>query len=385
MTSSPAWLSELVKLGAKTVIADESHYAKNPKAARTKALKILCTGWRAPKPGEEGPQKVWDGAEYRFLLTGTPAKNRPIEYASQLQAIGRLKDVTADFKTRGDSDWKAFGLRYCDGFHNGHGWDMSGASNLNELARKLLKGIMVRRLKRDILKELPPKSRAVIPLALTNRKEYDKASENVVKWLRELGDHEGAWKADRAEQLVRVNKLRTLAAKGKLDAMVEWITDFLESDEKLVVFAHHQEVQDAIAAAFPGCARVMGGRNNDADVQRFQTDPACRLIVCSIKAGGVGITLTAASNVAMCELDWTPGDMLQAEDRIHRLDDIIRLDVPVTCWYLMAEDSIDITMQAMIEDKMRVIEAAAGDADFDAKRDDSILDALLDYLKRGTK
>jgi SNF2 family DNA or RNA helicase len=185
-------------------------------------------------------------------------------------------------------------------------------------------------------------------------------------------------RAAHAEQLVRIEALKQLAARGKIAAATEWITSFIESGEKLIVFAHHQEIQDELLVLFPSAAVVRGGDDvliRQANVDRFQTDANCRLIVCSLRAGGVGITLTAASNVCFLELGWTPAEHDQAEDRCHRIGQ----KESVTAWYILADGTLESEIAALIEEKRSVVNAATDGG----KRttDLSIIDELMSRLQ----
>ena len=159
-----------------------------------------------------------------------------------------------------------------------------------------------------------------------------------------------------ARRLVEIEALKMTAARGKLGAVVRWAEDFLESGEKLVLFGWHREIVDALAERF-GAPKITGdatAEDRQAAVDGFQGDPDTRLLVANVRAGGVGLTLTAASNVAFCELGWTPAEHDQAEDRCHRLGQ----KDSVNAWYLLAEDTIESRIYALIEKKRRVVGAA---------------------------
>lgn len=343
-------LDALQKIGPKAVVLDESHYIKSGQAQRTKAADALCSGLSLDKNPATGKRtRVAEPVAYRFFLTGTPVLNRPEELLSQLAALGRLDDF---------GGFWGFAKRYCGARQDRFGWDFSGATNLAELNEKLRATCMVRRLKADVLKELPAKTRTVQPLALTNRKEYDKAAKDVVAWLRE---NEGAIKAEAAaaaEALVKIETLKKLCVYGKMEAIREWVDTFMESGEKLVIFGWHQDVVNRLASDFVqyGAKALTGSTSleeRQAIVDAFQTDPACRLVVMNMQAGGVGLTLTAASNVAFVEQGWNPPTHVQAEDRCHRIG---QTDA-VTAWYLVADDTIDSDIQALIQQKAEVIDA----------------------------
>jgi SWI/SNF-related matrix-associated actin-dependent regulator of chromatin subfamily A-like protein 1 len=343
----------LMEVEFKAIICDESHYCKNPKSLRSKAVK-----------------KIAAEIKYRFLLTGTPVVNRPIELAHQLDIINRLDDLGGFFP---------FAKRYCEAYKSRFGWDFSGAAHLDELHEKMRASFYIRRTKDQVLKELPSKTHAVIPVEITNRREYEKAKEDTILWLGEQAEQdkeflasiahmpkddqreakwarrqEAEYKAAQAEVLVRINALRKLAMQGKLKSVIDWTRDFLESDEKLIIFAHHIEAQDAMLEEFPG-TRIQSKDDSEtrqANVDRFQ-DGDSQTIVCSLKAAGVGLTLTASSNVLFVEQGWTPADMDQATDRTHRIGQ----DSAVTAWHLLAKDTIDEDMYELIEKKRQVVDA----------------------------
>jgi hypothetical protein len=160
----------------------------------------------------------------------------------------------------------------------------------------------------------------------------------------------------RAAALVKLTALRRLAARGKLDAAITWIRDFIETEERLVVFAHHKEIQAAVIEQFPDCARILGSDKIDAreaNVQRFQAEDGPLLCVASLEAASHGFTLTAASDVAFLELAWTPAKHSQAEDRVHRIGQ----DRGVTAWYLLAADTIDQRISELLEAKRDHVDA----------------------------
>lgn len=367
------------------LILDESHYTKNQKAKRTKHCRELAKD-----------------VPVRLLLSGTPLTNRPQELISQLAILERLEDL---------GGFWPFAKRYCAATKDRFGWDMSGASNLAELNEKLRATCYVRRNKDEVLTELPAKQRAVVPVSLDNRSEYRKAERDVVRYLGEaaandqrriaeaVAEYEAEHgekpdaaarqrivsrvrttaeaQAERAEQLVRIEALKSTAARGKLEGASRWVEDFLESGEKLVVFGWHKEIVEALADRFEA-PRISGDTSTEARqeaVDHFQEDDSCRLLICNIKAGGVGITLTAASNVAFLEQGWTPAEHEQAEDRTHRIGQ----EASVTCWYLLAEDTIDEEIYRLVEQKRGVVDAATEGSGETA--DTSVLTEITAHLQ----
>jgi hypothetical protein len=344
-----ARLDALIALAPRAVALDESHYCKNPRAQRTQAAQRLCDA--VPRDG------------IVLALTGTPLMNRPPELISQLRILGRLGDFGSGAQ---------FGQRF------------RGPDAHRRLHWHLRARCFARRLKAEVLPQLPAKTRAVVPVALDNEPEYRLAEQDVVAWLRtqpldlrELDAKVAA--ALRAERLVRLNALKLLAARGKLHAALHWIHDFLSSGEPLVVFARHREIQRAVLQRFPTALHVLGEdsqRARDRAVRAFQASEGehDQLIVCSIEVAGQGITLTRSSNVAFLELDWTPAKHDQAEDRCHRIGQ----QDAVNATYLLAADTIDETIATLLERKRAVIGAVTDGREEDEQ---GVVDALVAELR----
>jgi len=343
-------LDELISKKFKTIILDEAHYIKNTKAQRTKAIRALA-------------KKI----DNRIPLTGTPIVNRPIEFFNALNLVA--PEIFKSFWT--------YAKTYCGARHNGYGWDFTGATNTEELHNLVTSTCMIRRRKEDVLKELPAKQRIVVPINGLS-KEYKRAEANVLAWIKDtIGSAEAA-KAKRAEVLVSIEKLKQLAVKSKFKETVNWIRDYIESDQKLVVFATHKEIIDSLMKEFDGIAvKIDGGCSSaqrDDAVQRFQNDDSIKLFIGNIKAAGVGLTLTAASATCFLELGWTPGDHDQAEDRVHRIG---QKSDSIHAYYLIAADSIEEKIAALIDEKRKVLDQVLDGRDTE---DSNLLTELLNQM-----
>lgn len=345
------------------LIVDEAHYLKNPKARRTK----MVFGQQASKKEKaDGMADVPGlGARKRILLTGTPIANKPVELFPLISYL--------DPATWGNF-WK-FAMRYCGAHSNGFGWDFNGSSHLDELQDRLRSSIMVRRLKKDVLTELPPKRRQVIEFPATGdlakvaraeREAYEGVDDlEAAVELAAASDDPSVYEkavSDLAKGqracFEGLSTLRLETARAKIPLCVEHLKEAVEQSEKVICFAHHKEVVRAIAAEFGTAAVQLVGdtamEDRQAAVDRFQKDPSCKLFIGSIMAAGVGITLTAAAHVVFCELDWVPGNVSQAEDRAHRIGQ--RESVLVQ--HLVLEGSLDATMARRIIAKQDVIDKA---------------------------
>jgi SWI/SNF-related matrix-associated actin-dependent regulator 1 of chromatin subfamily A len=313
-------------------------------------------------------KKISKRIDHFIALSGTPIVNRPIEMFNALNIIDPT--VIPNF-------WE-YTKRYCGRKHNGFGWDFSGATNTQELHKILSESIMLRRKKQDVLTELPDKTFSLVPMELDNEKEYFAAENDFIQFIKETKGRQAAERAEGAQVLAEIEGLKQLAVKGKLTQSINWIADFLESDEKLVVFAVHKFVIDALMEAFKGKAVKIDGsvKNEDRQtaVDKFQNDDNIRLFVGNIQAAGVGITLTKASNVAFLELPWTPGALVQAEDRVHRIG---QKDA-VTVHYLLAAGTIEEKIARLIDSKRKILDRV-----LDGRRteEESLLGELINEYK----
>jgi superfamily II DNA or RNA helicase len=339
----------LTRRRPQALVVDESHYCKNPRAKRTQAVRRLAGAVAA------------DGL--RLALTGTPVLNHADELIAQLRVIGRLEDFGS-------------GARFSHQFR--------GQLSEERLHWHLRRRCFVRRLKSDVLPQLPPKRHVVVPVTLTNAAEYRLAEHDVIEWLRsqplDLSELNARIASTlRAERLAQLGTLQRLAARGKLAAALAWIEDFLASGEPLVVFARHVEVQQAVLRRFPAALHLLGTdslADRDAAIEAFQDPKGPTLIIGATRVAAQGITLTRASNVAFLELEWTPAMHDQAEDRCHRIG---QRDA-VTAWYLLAADTIDETMARLIQSKRAIVAAVTDGRVLDS---DSLIQAVVRELRDG--
>lgn len=322
---SPGWARLLTNAGFQTVVFDECHKLKNPKAKRT--VSILEMTKTIPN---------------RIALSGTPIESRPVEFFTTLQLVSPKLFP---------SYWQ-FGVRYCGPVSNDYGARFSGASNVEELNEILMENCMIRRLKADVLTELPAKTRSVIPVEI-DLKEYKRHELQMVEEMRM------SLKNPKAQMnvLAAIETCKQAAIKGKLKFATEFIEDYLETGKKLVVFATHTMTIDMLQRRFGDSAvRVDGkviGTARQRAVDKFQNDDSVRLFLGNIKAAGVGLTLTAAQDTLTLELGWTPGEHEQAEDRVHRIGQTAS---SVTAYYLIARGTIEEYIMSVIDGKREVLE-----------------------------
>ena len=339
----------------KSVVIDESHRVKDPSAQQTIFTKGITTG-----------------KEYVILLSGTPVVNRPEDLVSQLSIMDRLQEFGGRTKFVAD---------YCT---DPKDKKAEPAVPLSVLSDKLYANCMIRREKAKVLPQLPDKTRVDLYVDISNAPEYSLAAADLAEYLRqytECTDWEIRRKM-RMEALVRFMTLRQLATLGKVAQAVDFIRTFLSSGKKLIVFCSLHEVVDALVKAFPGSVTVTGrdsAVSKQASVDAFQNNPDTMLIICSIKAAGVGLTLTASSNVAFVELAWTYADCCQCEDRAHRIGQKDN----VTCYYLLGRGTIDHTIYSLIHQK-KSIAAEIMNSDDDIPTDEMYFDELVSsFLNSG--
>lgn len=353
-----SWGNELIKMQFAAIIGDEIQYVANKSAKRTKAFQKL--------------RNSANGLRAIILLSGTPILNRPAEFFTALNAVS-----PANFPNR----W-GFLYRYCNPRHNGYGWTFKGATNIEELHSRI-NDLMIRRLKDDVLKELPPKRKVIVELECDNLasiREYANENKRIVSsyadWAMKL------YKEGAVKMLGEIEKLKQLAYIMKRNSIIDWIRDYIDTEGKLVVFAYHTRAIDDICEAFKDISVRIDGSTPVKDrkdiVCKFQDDPLCKLFVGQIKAAGVGLTLTAASAVAFAEFGWTPADHIQAEDRIHRIGQ--KAD-SVLIYYLVARNTVEKDIMELLQEKYQIVKSI-----LDGEGRYSIFDAegniLPDLMKR---
>lgn len=348
-----SWLPVLIRERPQCVILDEIHYCKNISAGRTKAA-----------------IKLVKRASSVVGLSGTPLTNRPIELWPVLKII--RPDI---FPSR-----EIFAWRYCAPRHTFWGWKYDGATRLPELNRILRSECMIRRLKKDVLPELPDKTRRIVSFKLKSYTEYNRAEQDIVAWLKEFSPAR-ANKARKSKALVKVGYLLRLAAKLKLPQTLQWIEEFFENHpgQKLFALTMHTFVIDYLKERFKHCVVIDGrvtGRRRDEAVRTFQSNRRVNLCLGNWKAAGIGITLHASCNGVGLDFPWTPGDLLQGEDRLHRIGQ----KKNVWIHYLVALQTIEEKLMKLLRRKSKVLDSILnGKASAD---DFDIFDELLNTLNQ---
>lgn len=302
------------------LIIDEAHYIKNEKAQRSKYVLSIK-------------------AKQKLALTGTPVTGRPRD----LFNIIKFCDPTIF------PNFFKFALRYCDAFKDEYAWNFDGASNLDELNNVLRARIMIRRKKRDVLRELPEKVHQIIELPKNGNIRVVTDEQKEIAHLKNLRPNLSAIDF---QSIAEIRKKTTLA---KLPSAIKFIKD-VDSD-KVVCFAWHLDVIKELAKHFKGSSVIVTGstppKKRQKLVDQFHDDPMIKLFIANIIAGGVGINLTVASHIIFLELDWVPANMMQAEDRCHRIGQ--RNSVLIQ--YLVFNGSIDAYIAQALVEKARVIKS----------------------------
>lgn len=324
-------------------VYDECHALKNPKTKRTEAI--------LSKNGVMGL------AQKNLFLSGTPILNRPIEFWPILAAAS--PDTIRPYLGYWD-----YAKYFCGAKQGRFGWDVKGATNTRELANRLYSTFMVRRLKKDVLKDLPPKTYQMIVL------EPDKSIANSIKAeYQHLGLPFSETGRVSLEQLVAANgensifgklsEMRKATALAKLGVCMEHILQVLENEDKIIVFAHHHEVVDKLEEMFTKegiktatiTGRVASDKKREEAIHAFQNDPDTRVFIGSIGAAGTAITLTAANTAIFIESSWVPGEIEQAVDRCHRIGQTRN----VWAQFLVVKDSVEHYMVQRAIEKLATL------------------------------
>ena len=336
----------------RSVIIDESHRCKSNKTQQSKFV-----------------QGIAQGKEYILELTGTPVVNNNTDLLQQLNIMGRLEEFGGYTKFVG---------RYCAGLNQ--------SSHLKELNYRLRNTCFFRRQKKDVLTQLPDKTRSYLVTDIDNRKEYADAERDVIKYLKDYtqADNEKLQRTLRGAIMVKMGILKQISARGKIRNAVEVIHNTVDGGEKLIVFCFLKEVVAALKQEFPDAVTVTGDDNEKQKqraVDSFQEDAACKLIILNYRSGGTGLTLTAASNVLFVEFPYTASDCEQAEDRAHRNGQ----KNAVNCIYLLGSGTIDEYLYNLIQTKREIAHAVTGTEDDVHEKiinqTDMIVNAALDMFK----
>jgi SWI/SNF-related matrix-associated actin-dependent regulator 1 of chromatin subfamily A len=309
----------------KSIIVDESHRVKEPKTRQSKITAAITFK-----------------KEVVYLLTGTPVINNVLDLASQLCIIDKIKLF---------GGYTAFVKKYKN----------ATIEELNELHNKLKETCIIRREKKDVA-GLPKKTRQIVYVELDNYDEYKFALKDIASYLKEYKGKTDAEvrKSMRGEVMVRINLLKQISGKGKVKAVSEAIKDLNENGEKVILFGENREVLDSFKNTFKNnSVSIVGGMsadNKQLSIHKFQEDKNTLNAICSLKAAGVGITLTASRIVAFIQQGWHSAIQDQAEDRGHRKGQ----KREVHCLYYIAKNTIDEHIYNIIESKREMSNAITG-------------------------
>jgi SWI/SNF-related matrix-associated actin-dependent regulator 1 of chromatin subfamily A len=330
----------------KSIIIDEIHKCKEVTTLQAKLTKGISTD-----------------KEVVIGLTGAMIVNKPIDAASQLSIVGGLKYF---------GGYTHFVRKYCSKDVN--------IDTLKDMNRILRENCYYRREKSEVLKELPDRVRQVIYCDITTRKEYNDALSDLALYLKRYkqATEDQVRKSMRGEVMVRIGVLKNISARGKLNDVNYYIKNVLEESKKFVLFLHQKEIAAALKVMFPNCLTILGSddyKTRQWNIDKFQTDTDYPLIFCSIKAAGVGITLTASSLVGHIELPWHFADVDEDESRCHRIG---QKDC-VQSIFFIGKDTIDEWIYFdVIQGKKEVSGAITGAVD---NAEENIIGSLMDYLK----
>lgn len=313
------------------IIFDEAHYIKSPTSARSK----ICAKLRG---------------YYKLALTGTPVLNRPKELIDMTWNLNPKMFQQGGIAGPLKSPFPLY-MRFCAGKKGYFGWDFSGSSNLGDL-RKILEWWMVRREKKDVLQELPPKIKQIIelgvkpsilPLLQEEQKEF-------ALQVKKIGLEKAILQASKSTS-------RQGVGLAKVEESIKVIKDILEEEQKVVVFAWHKEVIKQLFGALAeyGVVTATGDstlEEREESIDAFQHNPETRIFLGNIQAAGVGITLTAASTAVFVEATYVPGEIDQAIDRCHRIGqrDSVR------ALFLVLQGSIDKDILEILIRKQKIIQ-----------------------------
>ncbi len=340
------------------IIADEAHQCKTTGTKRTDALY-----------GKDG---LIHNTSRFLAVSGTPVTNKVVDFYPFLLS-------SAPEIMKPDTGYWAFAKRYAGAYQGHFGWQLGKkATNTEELNFRLRATVMVRRLKADVMSELPDKILQLIEFdsGKSFRKEENnlltefKISKTDLKNLIQSELGKAVETSDTHEKdhsvLAMMAELRRAATEAKMEDVLKWIHQTMLSVDKLVVFAHHRDTIKILKEQLKqyNCVVVDGSVSSEKRfdlANQFQNDENTKIFIGNIKAAGVAIDLTAASHVAFVEIDWSASDIQQAIDRTHRIGQ----KNAVNAYFLTLADSMDSYMMQNIIDKQ--------------ENNDNVLDSRLQF------
>jgi SWI/SNF-related matrix-associated actin-dependent regulator of chromatin subfamily A-like protein 1 len=359
------WIHHLQAIKPQLLILDEIQALANVLTLRTRTTRRLCRT-----------------TPYVVALSGTPITKRPIDLWSILNMLRPDR-----YPNR-----LAFAEKYCQARKTPWGWDYSGAKNLDQLHAELTHpetGVMIRRLKKDVMAELPAKRRIVVPIEVDHREEYDRAQKDFLVWLGHNFQQIRINAAKRARYFAKIAALRQLIGKLKLKPVHEWIEAFLSGgDAKLIVFGHHKNVLHPLHSHYPADSVLVDGdvvgKAREQRIDRFKHDTKCRLLFGNIQAAGVGWNAINCSDTAFAEMSWKPTEHNQAEERTHGVGRGVVGKIS-TSYYLLVQNTIEERICKTNHLKQQISEQVL-DGTADPEGFSSILNQLADmsgFLKNG--
>ena len=352
------WVDELIKFNFQTIIADEVQYIADPETIRARAILQIAGALPESK---------------KLFISGTPYETKTSQFFTCLSILDPI-----EFNNR-----YKYLMRYCDPKKTFFGWKFDGLSNAEELHQKISR-FMIRRLKKDVLTQLPPKIRAIVPMQVSKseRKIYDEVDLQFEKDII-------SGKKDKSAQIGHISHLKQASYKAKEKAVIKWIKDYLTfQNQKLVVFIYHHSTYDSLMQEFGYCSVGLTGETPPGKrqevVDKFQNDPKTFLFIGQIKASGVGLTLTKASATCFVEFGSTAPQHEQAEDRVHRIGQ--EAD-SVMAYYLILENSIEQDIMSTLERRNKDMKKLMNNEDnaslFNTQDSEGMKEAILvEYKKR---
>jgi SWI/SNF-related matrix-associated actin-dependent regulator 1 of chromatin subfamily A len=278
-------------------------------------------------------KKISKYCKHVVALSGTPIENNAAEFWSVLNII-----APNEF-----NNFYRYAMRYSKATRGRWGWKFPGVTRSKELHRRL-KRFMIRRTKKEVLKDLPDKQRILLPLKISKINEYKEAVTNFQKWMIRNHGREKARAALIVEALAQIGYLKRLAAQLKHEAVIQWIDDYLQSGKKLIVFGIHRSVMEPLVKHYKNICTIVNGSVTGQERQRrfkaFNTNPNVKILFANMKAAGTGWSCNSTSTAAFIEFEWVPGLHTQAEDRIHGLNRGLAGETS-TYYYLFAKNTIE--------------------------------------------
>jgi len=349
-------------LGIKTVILDECQQIKNPDATRTQEVRKVC---------REIPHLI--------PLSGTPWKNRGSEFFTVLNMLDPQKFWS----------YQSFVNKWVDSYWDGAKYKEGGIRNIPAF-KEYIKDLAIRRERVEVMPELPRINRMRLHTKIEDHASdaYEQEALEFVKMFnRQVLEGTESDGSNQMKQVAQLQKMRHILGVAKIPQTMEFVEEFLEeTDRKLVIFVHHQDVGQILYQQCKDLKQVevmqltasLNASERFDTAEKFNSLKRC-ILIASTLAAGEGLNLQTGCDCVLHERQWNPMNEEQAEGRFSRIGSIAN---SINATYIHADQrgSVDIHLDKIVEQKRHQFHAAMNNSEAPVWHEQSLMKELAQSI-----